>query len=581
MKGCKKVLSVLLCLSMIMGMILVPFDSQAATKLKLSKTKATMTVGSSLTLTAKWGKKKASGAKWKTSNKKVVTVSKGKLKAKKKGKAKITATYKGKKSVCNVTVVAKKNNNTNTNTNTSQNTSQNTNQNTNTNTNTNDNSQNTNKEPEDVYTLSKTQASVMVEKTLQLNLNSSDSSYSVYTGVSWSSSNTSVAEVNDYGLVKALFPGNTTITAKYNGVDYNCAVTVTAPDYKINKTSASMDTDWRRGDNTIGLTLRAGIDLAKDVEWKTSNAEVAAVDANGLVRAMGKGTATITGTKYGKAFTCAVTVEGFDVKKDLNIVHGQITKEVKLTIKKTGNAEKDKAEIDELKELGFTINESETEATKNQKCEKVTYTFNRLPQTLSEIKSLFDEPEKDDTVDLEKKNAGLNYGGFNAMAATICATLCDPWKPNAYNPNYEGHPVRDIFEFLNGPEYEASPASLNTAIGSMKDAVQLCGENVYKSYFKGATVANKYDVSAPYVLELYKGPYYISEKETITGTRPTTYMILVGAGGLSTGADGIKTGISGFDSERYIDVYYSQTDKRWYSYDDNFKHITANNFKKP
>ena len=80
------------------------------TKVKLNKTKSTMTVGKKQTLKATVTPKKASSKAvvWKSSNKKVATVtSKGVVKAKKAGTVTITATAKdgsGKKASCKVTV---------------------------------------------------------------------------------------------------------------------------------------------------------------------------------------------------------------------------------------------------------------------------------------------------------------------------------------------------------------------------------------------------------------------------------------------------------------------------------------------
>ena len=80
------------------------------TKVKLNKTKSTMTIGKKQTLKAMVTPKKASSRAvvWKSSNKKVATVtSKGVVKAKKAGTVTITATAKdgsGKKATCKITV---------------------------------------------------------------------------------------------------------------------------------------------------------------------------------------------------------------------------------------------------------------------------------------------------------------------------------------------------------------------------------------------------------------------------------------------------------------------------------------------
>lgn len=84
--------------------VLSPMSANAAAKVKLSKTKVTLTAGKTTTLKLKNNKKKV---KWSSSNKKIATVnSEGKVSAKKKGTAKITAKAGGKKYTCKVTVKA-------------------------------------------------------------------------------------------------------------------------------------------------------------------------------------------------------------------------------------------------------------------------------------------------------------------------------------------------------------------------------------------------------------------------------------------------------------------------------------------
>lgn len=86
--------------------IFVNYDvAQMKAKPAINKKKVTLTVGKKTTLKIKNCKKKV---RWKSSRKKVATVSsKGVVKAKKAGKSKITATVGKKKYVCRVTVKAK------------------------------------------------------------------------------------------------------------------------------------------------------------------------------------------------------------------------------------------------------------------------------------------------------------------------------------------------------------------------------------------------------------------------------------------------------------------------------------------
>ncbi len=92
-----------ICLIVLLALtLMLPTNAEAATKVKLNKTKIMLTVGKTATLKLKGAKVK----KWSSSNKKVATVSsKGKVKAKKEGTAtiKVKATN-GKNYKCKVTV---------------------------------------------------------------------------------------------------------------------------------------------------------------------------------------------------------------------------------------------------------------------------------------------------------------------------------------------------------------------------------------------------------------------------------------------------------------------------------------------
>ena len=95
--------AVVLMLLMLVALI-APERTVAATKLKLSKAKATMEVDSKLTL--KLGDITATDVKWSCSAKKVAIVStKGVITAKGEGSATITAKYDDKSYKCKVTVV--------------------------------------------------------------------------------------------------------------------------------------------------------------------------------------------------------------------------------------------------------------------------------------------------------------------------------------------------------------------------------------------------------------------------------------------------------------------------------------------
>lgn len=102
----KKLTILLLIVALICPMVLSAGSVQAASKVRLNKTKITLVVGQKKKLKVKGTKKKV---KWSSSKKSVVSVSKkGVIKAKKKGKAVITARVGKKKLKCKVTVKKKK-----------------------------------------------------------------------------------------------------------------------------------------------------------------------------------------------------------------------------------------------------------------------------------------------------------------------------------------------------------------------------------------------------------------------------------------------------------------------------------------
>ena len=131
--------------------------------------------------------------------------------------------------------------------------------------------------------------------------------------VTWTSSNTKVATVDANGNVKAVGSGTATITAKSNnGKTATCKVTVSNPAV-VSVTSVGLNTTSITLKNVRNYTLKATVSPSnatnKNVTWTSSNTKVATVDANGNVKAIGAGTATITAkSNNGKTATCKVTV---------------------------------------------------------------------------------------------------------------------------------------------------------------------------------------------------------------------------------------------------------------------------------
>lgn len=142
--------------------------------------------------------------------------------------------------------------------------------------------------------------------------------------VTWSSSNTSVATVNNSGLVTAKSPGTVTITCKANdgsGVSATCTVTVVilVENITLNNSSVTLE-ESKTHQLTATVTPSNATD--KSVTWSSSNTSVATVSSSGLVTAKTAGTATITckaNDGSGKSASCKVTVESTPTNPDIYI----------------------------------------------------------------------------------------------------------------------------------------------------------------------------------------------------------------------------------------------------------------------
>ena len=125
----------------------------------------------------------------------------------------------------------------------------------------------------------------------------------------WTSSNKTVAVVNDKGRVTGKKVGTAVITVKTtNGHTATCTVTVKkAPtSVAINKTALTLAVGQKE---TLTASLTPA-DSATYCTWSSSDETIATVSSNGLVTAKKSGKATITvKTTNDKTATCTVTVK--------------------------------------------------------------------------------------------------------------------------------------------------------------------------------------------------------------------------------------------------------------------------------
>ena len=133
-------------------------------------------------------------------------------------------------------------------------------------------------------------------------------------GLTWTSDNEEVATVDENGLVTAVSVGEANITATAvdgSGVTATCKVTVTpklVTSVILDESELTIEKNF-----TEQLTATVAPDDADNLSltWTSDNEEVATVDENGLVTAVGEGTATITATANdgsGVSASCVVTV---------------------------------------------------------------------------------------------------------------------------------------------------------------------------------------------------------------------------------------------------------------------------------
>ena len=292
---------------------------QPVTSLTLNKTALTLNNGKTATLTATVGPSNANNktVKWTTSNSAVATVSStGVVKGLKRGTATITATAadgSGKKAACKVTVTKLVTS----------------------------------------LTLNKTVLPLQPKKTEKLTATVSPSDADNKT-VKWTTSNSAVATVNSNGKVTAKGKGTAIIKATAadgSGENATCTVTVVTPKKSVSsvtlkKTSLTMQVGKTQ---TLSVTVKPTNADIRNVIWTSSNTKVATVDSKGKVKAIGKGTATITATAAdgsGKNAACKVTVvkkivTGVTIKCKANTVKVKKTLTLTATVQPTNADIKD------------------------------------------------------------------------------------------------------------------------------------------------------------------------------------------------------------------------------------------------
>ena len=129
--------------------------------------------------------------------------------------------------------------------------------------------------------------------------------------VTWKSSNTGVVTVTEDGQIESVGTGTSTVKVSVGDVSATCKVTVVQPVTSLYITEYSVYMDALE-QHQLKVNIYPDNAYNKKVAWSSSNPLVATVDANGLVEAKKKGTATITVTAQdgsNRKDTCTIYVQ--------------------------------------------------------------------------------------------------------------------------------------------------------------------------------------------------------------------------------------------------------------------------------
>ena len=277
--------------------VTVKVNSNSSGKLEASDYEVALKTGERETISLTYDDDKLTGSKatWKTSKPSVATVSSsGMITAKGKGTATITAEYKGYEVEIEVKVDGKSSG----------------------------------------KLLEVDETTIKLKKgkkeTIRLTYDGSKLSGSKAT---WKTSRSSVATVDDDGVITAKGKGTATITAGYKSEEVKIEVKVDTTGSDLLEASKSKISMSKGDKETIKLTYDGSSLSGSKASWSTSKSSVATVSNSGAVTAKAKGTATITAKYKGEEVEIEINVDSKGSSSD-----SLEAEETSLTLRK-GDAE--------------------------------------------------------------------------------------------------------------------------------------------------------------------------------------------------------------------------------------------------
>lgn len=145
--------------------------------------------------------------------------------------------------------------------------------------------------------------------------------------VLWRCNDSSIATIDENGLIKAQKNGTALITASFGLISDTCTLVIVDHIYTlsevvkllINNRELNLETSDNYTLNVSGFAADWAIIPLEGVVWKSSNPSVAIVDNNGAVSALTKGTTFIISSLGDISDTCFVTVKDKFVSIDVTI----------------------------------------------------------------------------------------------------------------------------------------------------------------------------------------------------------------------------------------------------------------------
>src|SRR5437762_4623993 len=137
--------------------------------------------------------------------------------------------------------------------------------------------------------------------------------------VTWSSGTPGVASVSDQGMIAAITPGTSMITATSEGVSGQGMLTVVpvpaipVASVAVSPASPSVQVGATTQLSVVTRDANNNVLTGRVVTWSSGNPLIASVNANGLVSGVGAGSTNITASSEGKTGSASVTVSAVPV----------------------------------------------------------------------------------------------------------------------------------------------------------------------------------------------------------------------------------------------------------------------------